>query len=105
MGGDLLPLTLAPFTWKGIVGDERKREDVRSIDVFVEKHLAIMCSDSWSDEGALANGCLQFAYPDVTGEEVELIDGGRDVPVTADNAQEFARLYCRIDFNSIDFNY
>jgi len=37
-------------------------------------------------------GGLQFAYPDVTGEEVELIEGGRDVAVSAENASEFARL-------------
>ena len=42
--GDLLPLSLAPFSWKGIVGDERRREDVRSVDVFAEKHLVILGS-------------------------------------------------------------
>jgi hypothetical protein len=91
--GDLLPLTLAPFTWKGIVGDERRRDDVRSIDVFAEKDLAMLSSGQGPDEGTLdAMGGLQFAYPDVTGEEVELIEGGRDVLVTAENAPEFARL-------------
>jgi len=91
--GDLLPLTLAPFTWKGIVGDERKRDDVRSIDVFAEKHLSILCSEEQPEESVLtAMGGLQFAYPDITGEEVELIEGGRDVSVTMENTSEFARL-------------
>lgn len=91
--GDLLPLTLAPFTWKGIVGDERKREDVRSIDVFAEKHLVILGSEERPDESALeVMGGLQFSYPDVTGEEIELIEGGRDISVSPENAPEFARL-------------
>jgi len=91
--GDLLPLTLAPLTWKGIVGDERKREDVRSIDVFAEKHLAVLLSEDRLDEETLAAmGGLVFAYPDVTGEEIELIEGGRDAAVSPENAPEFARL-------------
>jgi hypothetical protein len=94
--GDLLPLTFAPFTWKGIVGDERTRDDVRSIDVFAEKHLAILSGDQRPNEEALAAmGGLQFAYPDVTGEEIELVEGGRDISVTADNASEFAQLLLR----------
>jgi len=91
--GDLLPLTFAPFTWKGIVGDERTRDDIRSVDVYAEKHLAMLSGDHGPCEDALAGmGGLQFAYPDVTGEEVELVDGGRDIGVTAENASEFARL-------------
>jgi len=92
--GDLLPLSFAPFTWKGLVGDERSRDDVRSIDVFAEKHLAILFNGQTPpDQHSLFGmGGLQFAYPDVTGEEVELIEGGRDIGVTASNAPEFARL-------------
>lgn len=94
--GDLLPLALAPFTWKGIVGDERRREDIRSIDIFADKHLAMLSSEQKPDEpgeGALAAmGGLQFVYPDITGEEVELVEGGRDITVTAENASEFALL-------------
>jgi hypothetical protein len=102
--GDLLPLTFAPFTWKGIVGDERTRDDVRSIDVFAEKHLAIFSGDQRPSEEALAAmGGLQFAYPDVTGEEVELVDGGRDISVTAENASEFASLlfHNRLSFDRV----
>eukprot|EP00927_Polykrikos_kofoidii_P023607 TRINITY_DN21692_c0_g4_i1.p1 TRINITY_DN21692_c0_g4~~TRINITY_DN21692_c0_g4_i1.p1 ORF type:complete len:1685 (+),score=264.93 TRINITY_DN21692_c0_g4_i1:305-5056(+) len=102
--GDLLPLALAPFTWKGIVGDERTRDDVRSIDIFAEKHVAILGDAQRPDEEELkAMGGLQFAYPDVTGEEVELIEGGRSLTVTSENASEFARLLLqnRLDFDRV----
>lgn len=75
------------------MGDERKREDVRSIDVYAEKHLAILSSEEQPDEGTLAAmGGLQFAYPDVTGEEIELIEGGREISVSPENASEFGRM-------------
>lgn len=102
--GDLLPLNLAAFTWKGVVGDERKREDIRSVDIFADKHLAILGGEKQPDEDAIAAmGALQFVYPDVTGEEVELIEGGVDVSVTADNASEFARLllHNRLNFDQL----
>eukprot|EP00929_Paragymnodinium_shiwhaense_P069095 TRINITY_DN34854_c0_g1_i2.p1 TRINITY_DN34854_c0_g1~~TRINITY_DN34854_c0_g1_i2.p1 ORF type:complete len:468 (-),score=107.55 TRINITY_DN34854_c0_g1_i2:72-1475(-) len=93
--GDLMPLSLAPFTWGGIVGDERTREDVRSIDVFAEKTLTLLDgggSGSLDEDALAAMGGLQFAYPDVSGEEMELLEGGRGISVTADNAAEFAQL-------------
>ncbi|CAE8731219.1 unnamed protein product [Polarella glacialis] len=90
--GDLLPFSLAPFTWKGIVGDERKREDVRAIDIFAEKHLAMLSKPEVLGEEMLSSIVGQFAYPDVTGEEIELMEGGRDISVTAETAPKFARL-------------
>jgi len=111
--GDLLPLSLAPFTWKGIIGDERTRDDVRSVDVFAEKdcdaekHLAILGSNEGggcsagqgSAEVLAAMGGLQFVYPDVTGEEVELVEGGRGVDITLENAHEFVRLLLQSRLN------
>jgi len=98
--GEFLPIQLAPFTWKGLVGAERGREDIRSFDISSEKTLAFLKDMQIS--GDTFDG-LQFCCADVTGEEVELIEGGRDVPVTAENAAEFAELLLkdRLTFDTL----
>merc|ERR1712146_450897 len=56
------------------------------------------------DEGCSGrDGRVAVSYPDVTGEEVELIEGGREINVTGENASEFARLLLenRLNFDRL----
>jgi len=47
--GDLLPCALAPFTFKGLVDEERTLEDLRGIDVFAARQVE-RCRDEGGDE-------------------------------------------------------
>jgi len=85
--GERLRLLLAPFVWRGLVGDRRTAADVAAVDA---EAGGLLTDAAWRSE--MIEDGLTFAFPGVTGEEVELLDGGREVPVTPDRAKEFAEL-------------
>eukprot|EP00927_Polykrikos_kofoidii_P012212 TRINITY_DN1524_c2_g1_i1.p1 TRINITY_DN1524_c2_g1~~TRINITY_DN1524_c2_g1_i1.p1 ORF type:complete len:477 (+),score=113.09 TRINITY_DN1524_c2_g1_i1:27-1433(+) len=92
--GEALPLRLAPFVWKGLLGDRRLHADIRGIDHLSARlieRITMMAADESADVTAMG---LHFACPGLSGEEeVELVPGGRSREVrTLNDALEFAAL-------------
>lgn len=81
-----LSLSLAPFTWKGILGEKRTLADIREVDHFVDQTLTRIASEPPDLDG------LTFACIDIVGDEMELVEGGKAKPVTPENLEKFKEL-------------
>jgi len=94
--GDVLPLRLSQVIWKGILGEELDLQDLESFDLAAAesvKHLRQCSASGTSPEGFRASfGELRFVSQDSAGRERELLELGRTVPVTAEQAARYAEL-------------
>jgi hypothetical protein len=99
-----LPFTFPSLVWKALVGDRPRREDLAQMDAMYAQFLASLRSchldvdeDGEPQEAITSEEAFAAAFPDqrfvtynTAGVEVELIPGGRDVPVTFANRGRFA---------------
>ena len=93
--GSTLPINLAPFIWKQLIGQTVTLQDVAAVDAtFVEFTTQIRCIEaegvdesSWDDSMDLT-----FVCQSSDGREVELIPNGRQVRVSFGRRAEFCDL-------------
>jgi hypothetical protein len=91
--GILLDINISRFIWKQIVGKPLTRKDLILIDDQQARNL----DDILNDSGQLSDQEFQVKYgSDFTmstllsdGSVVDLVEGGRDIPLTKSLAQEF----------------
>jgi len=82
-----MPVALSPVVWKLIVDDDPNFEDVAATDVsikFIGKNLKLMVESGDSD--------MSMVHQNSVGEDVELVPGGRNIPVTLENYDRFINL-------------
>ncbi|ROL42235.1 putative E3 ubiquitin-protein ligase HECTD4 [Anabarilius grahami] len=105
-----LPLDLLGSFWKGLVGEALDPEsDFREADLLTYSHikkfenladeaeLEALCADVSSQShlgespDSPSRPCCTFTYITMTGEEVELCPGGRDIAVSWENKHVYVR--------------
>ncbi|XP_043571193.1 probable E3 ubiquitin-protein ligase HECTD4 [Chiloscyllium plagiosum] len=104
-----LPLDLLPTFWKTLVGESLDPEcDLQEVDIltynYVKKfetvnneiELEALCAEITSHHlttespESPSKPCCKFSYIAMTGEEVELCPGGKNIAVTWDNKDAYA---------------
>ena len=90
-----LNLSLPPLFWKRLLLDPVNIRDLRSIDVCLVQILEILRNpeaNKISPETFSQSYDEKFTTKDTNCKEVELKENGRNIPVTYENAKEYAEL-------------
>ena len=90
----LLPFEFSPQIWKTIVGCEVTEEDLEAVDAgFMStiKQIREYTEEDGVEEFPYVFE-LVFAILDSTGNEVELVPSGAQIPVTFDNRLKFCSM-------------
>lgn len=103
---NLLNLDLPTIIWKSIVQEPITRADVVAIDAVAFRVLThirrVECDLSISSDMFEEVLCLNFMVTSSAGDEVELVPGGADQPVTFCNRKQFERLL--VDYRLGEFS-
>ena len=80
--GETLNLNLHPIVWKGLLENEITFEDYKTIDINFYNRIEELKIDK-----SLISNYLEpkFAIQNLNGNEIELIDNGRNIDVTLEN--------------------
>lgn len=103
-----LNLSFPPLFWKRLLLDPLNIRDLRGVDVCTVQILEILRN---LEANQLTPETFSYAYDekfttkDSSGREVELIDGGKDKPVTYENAAEYADLIEKSRLNESSKQY
>ncbi|CAK4134982.1 unnamed protein product [Aphanomyces euteiches] len=93
LDGQMLPMHFSPVLFKLLLGIPVTMDDVESLDPTIYSSLRYLL-----DNEDVENLCLTFSATEHLGEsvvEVDLIENGRDIPVTDANKHEYVELMTR----------
>jgi len=98
-----MPLALSRITWKLLVGDQPQLGDLELADIAasesIKQLLNVEALGITEDEFADCFGDIRFVYANSRGEEVQLMEGGTNIPVTFHTAKRFAELVLEMRIN------
>jgi hypothetical protein len=112
-----LPFHFPAFVWKGVVGTAITREDLEGVDAMTVQFLETLEGVSASHGMAQADedvsmsaeefdaayaGVAFFSVSGSDGKDVELIPGGKQIPVTWSNRRDYCRMAERYRLHEID---
>ncbi len=87
-----LPLNLVPTFWKSLLGHHITDEDRKTFDANLERlliDLEVVEDESTFDTFLEEHQLLTFTGLSLTGDEVELVDKGKAVPITFHNRRQY----------------
>jgi len=97
------PINLPNFVWKLILNINLKSDDLEEIDVVAYNSIVKPClnPDVFVEELFALFDYATFTATLSNGEEIELIDGGRNIKVCKENYEKFIELYLEARFREV----
>jgi len=97
-----LNLSLSPLFWKRLLWDPVNIKDLRATDLCTVQILEILRNleeNGMTRENFSETYDIKFTTKDSGGKDAELCEGGSEIPVTFDNAKEYAQLVEKFRLN------
>jgi E3 ubiquitin-protein ligase HERC1 len=91
-GGQVLNLDLPPVIWKLLIAANIGRQDIQEINALAFKVLDQYAAPSLDEEAFNQLPVQHFVTLSSDGREVELKEGGANIPVTFSTREEYVRL-------------
>jgi hypothetical protein len=99
----VLPLNLAPLTWKQLVQAELGPDDLRAVDLGICKALGCMLDPAVTEEDFAEQRLDRFTFTtNVGGQWVEVVPGGAAIAVTHANRRAYADAVRRYRLHQAD---